>query len=87
MSYYDHFKIQPYPDNDGQKHDIAFSVCPFCGDRPYVMPKGNMHTKKRSVTVKCKKCRIQRTDAALSHGFEWLYRVAADNWNKRVNAV
>ena len=85
MSYYEHFKVQPYPDNDGQKHDVCFSACPFCGDKPYVMPRGNSHTKKRSVTVKCKSCRIERTDSALHHGFEWLYRVAAENWNKRAD--
>ncbi len=87
MSYYEHFKKQPYPDNDGSYHDIEFDVCPFCGDKPYVMPKGNSYTKKRSVTVKCRTCRIERTDAALSNGFEWLYKVAAENWNKRVGAV
>ena len=85
MTYHKHFKTQPYPDNDGQKHDVHFSNCPFCGDRPYVIPRGNAHTKKRSVTVKCKLCRIERTDAALDHGFEWLYRVAAANWNKRAS--
>jgi hypothetical protein len=64
-----------------------FLPCPFCGDSPHVMPKGNSYTKKRSVTVKCKTCRIERTDAALSHGFDWLYKVAAESWNSRTSAV
>ena len=83
VSYCEHLKKQPYPDNDGNYHDIEFYPCPFCGDKPYVIPKGNALTKKRSVTVKCRTCRIERTDAALIHDFEWLYRVVADNWNKR----
>ena len=74
---YDHFKKRPYPDNDGNKHDIEFLPCPFCGEMPHVMPKGNSYTKKRAVTVKCKGCRIERTDAALVQGFDWLYDVAA----------
>jgi hypothetical protein len=85
--YYDHFKNRPYPDNDGNSHDIEFFPCPFCGDAPHVMPKGNRNTNKRSVTVKCKTCRIERTDAALNHGFDWLYKVAAESWNKRTDAV
>ena len=84
---YDHFKERPYPDNDGNKHDIEFLPCPFCGDDPHVMPKGNSQTKKRSVTVKCKTCRIERTDAALRYGFDFLYEVAAKNWNQRDRAV
>lgn len=83
MTYYEHFKIQPYPDNDGNFHDIKFDACPFCGDTPYVTPKGNSRTKTRSVTVQCRTCRIQRTDKALRHGFDWLYRVAAESWNAR----
>ena len=81
---YDYFKEHPYHDNDGNKHDVEFMPCPFCGSNPHVIPKGNIHTKKRSVTVKCKNCRIERTDAALTHGFDWLYEKAAENWNKRM---
>ena len=85
MPYFSHFKQRPYPDNDGNEHDIEFSACPFCGDMPYVMPRGNSHTKKRSVVVKCKSCRIERTDSALTQSFDWLYKVAAKNWNQRIN--
>lgn len=83
--YFDHFKERPYRDNDGGTHDIEFLPCPFCGDMPHVMPKGNSHTKKRSVKVKCRTCRIERTDAALAKGFDWLYETAAKNWNKRTD--
>ena len=87
MSELRHFQEQPYLDNDGNRHDIEFSVCPFCGDNPHVLPKGNSYTKKRSVTVKCKTCRIERTDAALSQGFDFLYKVAAKNWNQRYTDI
>ena len=83
MTYFDQFKVQPYPDNDGNYHDIEFLPCPFCLSKPYVLPRGNSHTKKRSVTVKCKECRIERTDATLRQDFAWLYKTAAKNWNQR----
>ena len=57
--------------------------CPFCGTEPKVRHIGNEHTKKRSVKIKCPKCRIERTDASLKHGFDWLDRVAIEQWNKR----
>jgi len=81
---YDHFKQRPYPDNDGAEHDIEFSPCPFCGDMPHVIPKGNRYTKKRSVTVKCNTCRVQVTNSTLRHGFEWLYEKSAEGWNRRI---
>lgn len=57
--------------------------CPFCGTNPIVETIGNDYTKSRKITIKCPSCRIQRTDAALRHGFEWLEEVAADQWNSR----
>jgi len=83
MSYHDDFKQRPYPDNDGNSHDIEFLPCPFCLSAPYVFSIGNCHTKSRSVRVKCKTCRIERKDSAITHGFAWLYKVAAKNWNQR----
>lgn len=61
--------------------------CPFCGTYPQVMHIGNEYTKSRKITIKCKSCRIQRTDAALTHGFEWLEGVAEKNWNQRPAAA
>lgn len=57
--------------------------CPFCGALPVVTTTGNAFTARRSITVRCPKCRVQRTDAALRHDFEWLENVAAEGWNQR----
>jgi len=58
--------------------------CPFCGSSPKVIQKGNDFTKKRSVTIKCSECRIERTDAAIRNNIEWLEKVAVEQWNTRV---
>jgi len=57
--------------------------CPFCGTEPDVEFIGNAHTKSRKVKVRCPKCRIERTDAAIRYGFEWLRGIAEKNWNQR----
>lgn len=67
--------------------DIELLDCPFCGSDPAVEYIGNDFTKKRSIKIKCKKCRVQRTDAALKHDFNWLEGVAVENWNKRARPV
>lgn len=63
--------------------EIELSPCPFCGGEPVVKHIGNDYVKKRSIKVRCSKCRVERTDAALRHGFEWLENIAAENWNQR----
>ena len=63
----------------------GFLPCPFCGTAPVITKQGNDHTKKRALIVSCPECRIQRTDAAIHYGFDWLMLVAMKNWNKRAN--
>ena len=57
--------------------------CPFCGGKPRKILRGNNYTKKRSITIKCQKCRIERTDAAIRFNHEWLDSIATGAWNKR----
>ncbi len=59
--------------------------CPFCGGEPTKKYIGNAHTKKRTIIIKCteSECRATKTDATLRHNFEWLEKVATDNWNQR----
>jgi len=58
-------------------------TCPFCGGTPKIITRGNDHTKKRSVTIKCPDCRAERTDAGVRLGLESLERNAIFNWNQR----
>ena len=57
--------------------------CPFCGGRPVAYLIGDKHSKKRTIVVKCKECRIERSDSALRHSIEWLEEIAIRNWNQR----
>ena len=46
--------------------------CPFCGGEAVKIFIGNEYTKKRSVEIKCKKCRVKRVNAAIYHDHDWL---------------
>lgn len=67
--------------SDAEK--IGLPECPLCGGDLDVIRRGNDHTKSREVTVKCSRCRLQRTDKAVRHGFDWLEKGQAEWWNKR----
>ena len=58
-------------------------LCPCCGGDPELKFVGNPYTKSRKVTIKCKKCRLQRTDGAIRNDAEWCANVAIQQWNKR----
>jgi hypothetical protein len=66
-----------------ESNSTPLLCCPFCGAQPKLTERGNDHTKKRSVTIKCPKCRIERTDAALKFDMAWLVKTATENWNNR----
>ncbi|MAC14236.1 MAG: hypothetical protein CL539_06095 [Alcanivorax sp.] len=60
--------------------------CPFCGSEaaePLFI--GNDHTKKRTVTIKCKApgCTKGVTVGALRFSHEWCHEEAAKKWNTR----
>jgi len=62
---------------------MEFLPCPFCGSIPVATYRGSEFGKKRSITVKCRNCRIERTDATLQFGFDYLERLVVENWNNR----
>ena len=70
-------------DSYDKKRKIGLLPCPFCGSDPELKHIGNYHTKKRSIMIKCPKCRIQVTNGAIYHAFEWIENISAENWNKR----
>ena len=57
--------------------------CPCCGGEPELLFKGNPYTKNRSVTIRCKKCRLHRKDGAIRNDAEWCAKVAIKQWNER----
>lgn len=59
--------------------------CPCCGGEAELLFIGNSYTKKRSVTIKCTKCYIQRKDSTLRHTSEWIARASIRDWNSRVS--
>ena len=56
--------------------------CPFCGTVPEVRRIGNDLTK-RKITIRCPKCRIERTTGAIHRSMDWLLHVATEEWNAR----
>jgi len=60
-------------------------ACPFCGGEPQLKVIGNDYTKKRSVLIRCPKCRIQVTNSALRNSMEWLIDISIKEWNTRTS--
>ena len=69
--------------NGSDLERLVMLPCPFCGAEPEMMQIGNDYTKKRSVVIKCNRCRIQRKDSALRNSMDWLVDVAVKQWNQR----
>lgn len=69
--------------NGSDLERLVMLPCPFCGAEPELLQIGNDYTKKRSVVIKCNRCRIQRKDSALRNSMVWLVDVAVKQWNQR----
>ena len=65
------------------KTKLKVLKCPCCGGDPELKYIGNDFSKKRSIEIKCLKCRLKRKDSALTHSFLWLEEVCIRYWNKR----
>jgi Lar family restriction alleviation protein len=65
------------------KNPQGLLPCPFCGGSPEIIQQGNDFTKKRRITIRCSKCRVERSDAAMRNGIDWLEKAAIENWNQR----
>lgn len=73
-----------YRDNNGNAFMGApLLMCPCCGSEPILIFNGNNYTKSRSVTIKCQKCRLQRTDGVMRFDHEWCAKVSIEHWNHR----
>lgn len=72
----------PHGWDEGFEYD-ELKPCPCCGGEAELKFKGNDWTKTRSVTIKCKKCRLQRTDGAIKFDSKWCAETCIDLWNKR----
>ena len=64
----------------------AMLCCPCCGGDPVIIFVGNPHTKSRKVTIKCERCRLERSDATMRRDAEWCAKGAIQQWNKRAKA-
>lgn len=60
--------------------------CPFCGGEPKFTEVGSDLSKSRKLTIQCKGCRFKLTNAAMRHGFDWLYEITITAWNTRHGA-
>ena len=66
--------------NDGEQKTVCLPPCPLCAGLLEVMHIGNSRTKKQSIRVKCKACRIERTDANLGGGVDRLIEAQEKAW-------
>lgn len=67
---------------DAKLEQKALLPCPFCGGQPTLSLVGNVRSTRKCV-IKCGGCRIQRIDAALRYGHDWLKDKAITAWNTR----
>lgn len=57
--------------------------CPFCGEFPLMITKGNEHTKKRSAEIYCKGCNTTMRVGAIKFTLNWCIDTVLFKWNTR----
>jgi len=68
--------------NDGEYKIVCLPPCPLCAGLLEVRHIGNSRTKKQSIRVRCKFCRIERTDANLGGGINRLIEAQEKAWHR-----
>ncbi len=57
--------------------------CPFCGQEPHLIWRGNASSKKRSAEIKCKNCNVEMIVGAIRNSIRWCEETVIEKWNKR----
>jgi transposase-like protein len=73
-----------YTDNLGNEFiaDVMLP-CPFCGGEAKLEMIGNNYSKTKKARIKCKKCHVQRVDAAIINDQVWCGKTVIKQWNTR----
>lgn len=61
--------------------------CPFCGNIPELIKRGNEHTKKVSTEIYCKNCNVLMVVGAIRNNLKWCEEKVIEKWNKRFNPL
>lgn len=67
--------------------ELKLKNCPYCGGEPETIIRGNEHTAKRFVIIKCKKCRIALTTSGILSPLATLMTWSIERWNRRTPDV
>jgi len=59
--------------------------CPFCGEIPVIIKRGNSATRRRAAIVACTTplCRIEMKVGAIRNTLEWCEQMVIERWNTR----
>lgn len=69
--------------SDNAEKKVELKSCPFCGDIPELITRGNAHTKKRSAEVLCHGCNTLMVVGAIRYSLEWCVDIVTSRWNTR----
>lgn len=57
--------------------------CPFCGNSPEIMLRGNEFTNSRSAEIKCRGCGVKMIVGAIRKSLDWANEMVTKKWNLR----